>query len=313
MRHISFRLLLSIYAIIPIAVVVMLADTYAWSGGLRTWLPHYPETLLWYTLLFNLPHILASFFSFADKEYLHFYKSKLAWGTPIIALAALLLPHINLNLTVLIIVLYTMYHNISQQTGVSTIVMRARPLLYQYWRWTTILLALTLYFLVYPSIINKYLFPYRFPLLLILFAISIILTFFLVKKSKTHIGTLYTWSTNAIGGTCMLAYFLGYPIFTITILRFVHDLTAFVFYIVHDQNRNREVMHNVLYRNLFLSPRYFVIAIPLLGIILTYIVQGGGVATIVQVFFFLAVMHYYLDGFMWKNNSPHRQHLAFSS
>ena len=86
MHPISVKGLLSVYVFLPLVLVFIFCDHFFFNGAGRHMLPRNPETLLWYTLLFNLPHIFTSFFSFADREYLAFYKWPLLFGLPLIAL-----------------------------------------------------------------------------------------------------------------------------------------------------------------------------------------------------------------------------------
>ena len=306
-------MLLWVYAVLPLVLVFVLVDHFVFAGTAMRVLPHFPEKLFWYMLIFNLPHIIASFFGFADKEYLAYYRSKLFFGLPIIFLLAFVLPWLNLSLTIIFIIGYTFYHNVSQQTGIATILMRHRGPAVTAWRATNIILAVTIYGLVYPSALNPALYNYATQFIFILLAVSLILTFVITRKSKTKEGTIYALGTTGIACVGMIALMLGYPIITITILRFVHDLTAFIFYITHDMNRNRELKHNLLYRFVLPTTRLYVVGIPLLAVVLTYLIQGKGSATIIQIFFILAVTHYYIEGFMWKNGTPHRREIAFSA
>ncbi len=313
MKTISVRGLLGIYLVIPAILLFMLLDHFAFAGAVKSTLPQLPEQLLWYTLLFNFPHIFASYFSFADKEYLAYYKRNLLLGIPVIIISGLLLSWWNTEVCVLLIILYTFYHNVSQQTGIATTLMRHRGYAVTAWRFTNIALGIFLYALIYPSAWRAVAWEYALPITLGLFACSLILTALITRKSKTREGKLYAWGTTSIGGVSMVAVALGYPIFAISLLRVVHDVTAFVFYITHDMNRNRLVMHNMLYRYVIPSVHILIVVIPLFGVFLTYVVQGGGTTTTLELFFIIAITHFYIEGFMWKNGSPHRTHIAFST
>lgn len=311
MRAISTKGLTAVYVVIPLIVLIILLDHYVFSDTLRKLLPRQPEHLLWYTLLFNGPHFFASFFTFADKEYLTYYKRKLVYGIPVIVGLAFLLPYISLDVAIVYLVLYTMYHNVSQQTGVASIVMKYGGPLVTSWRYINILLGLYLYMLVYPSPISGVVRSYSYSLVPILLVASFVLTYIIVLKSKTQEGKYYAWGTAMIGGVGTLAFTLGYPFFVSTTLRIVHDITAFIFYITHDINRNHERVHNLLYRYILPKTSFFVVGIPALAILLTYIAQGGGSSMVIQAFAIIAVTHFYIEGFMWKSGSPHRANLTF--
>ena len=311
MHPISVKGLLSVYVFLPLVLVFIFCDHFFFNGAGRHMLPRNPETLLWYTLLFNLPHIFTSFFSFADREYLAFYKWPLLFGLPLIAVLAFLLPAFNLISTVFMLVLYTLYHNISQQTGVTMSLMRYKSLSVQVWRFINILLGLYLYFLIYPPVAIPILQVYALPVLGTLLTISLALTISFVRHSKTREGKLYAFGTASIAGVGMIAFMTGYPFFVATTLRVVHDLTAFIFYITHDINRNREKMKNFLYATLLPSTKLFIVGIPLYAIFFTFIAQQGGTSLVLQAFFLISVTHFYIEGFMWKNGSIHRQQITF--
>lgn len=312
MTTISTRVLLGIYAILPAIVLLMFIDLLFFSGAIKHALPHFPEEILWYMLLFNFPHIIASFFSFADKEYLMRYKRPLMRGLPLIALAAIALPWLSISATVITLILYTMYHNISQQTGIASILMQHRDKWTQAWRWSLILFGLFLYTRIYPSPLSFAITTHTDSIIIVFLILITLLTIMVTRQSKTLIGKWYGLGTMGIAATGTIALYMGYPIVTITILRIVHDITAFIFYITHDKNRNRETMHNFFYRKILPNTRLFPIGIPLFGILFTYIIQGGGVSTTIGIFFFVAVTHFFIEGFMWKAGSPHRANIAFA-
>jgi hypothetical protein len=58
----------------------------------------------------------------------------------------------------------------------------------------------------------------------------------------------------------------GYVFLAFFLIRFVHDVTAFYFYIIHEMNRNSQSIKNVLYRHLPLLPISLVIIVPVLAI-----------------------------------------------
>ncbi len=311
MHPISVKGLLSVYLFLPLVLLFIFCDHFFFHGAGKHILPRHPETLLWYTLLFNLPHIFTSFFSFADREYLAFYKWQLLIGLPLITLLAFLLPSFDLISTVFMLVLYTLYHNVSQQTGVTMSLMRYKSLAVEAWRWVNIVLGLYLYFLIYPPVAIPILQIYATPILLMLFTASLFLTLSFLRHSKTMEGKLYALGTAGIAGIGIISFFTGYPFFIATSLRVVHDITAFIFYITHDMNRNRERMYNFIYAALLPSTKLFIVGIPLYAIFFTFIAQQGGPSLVLQAFFLISVTHFYIEGFMWKNGSIHRREIAF--
>ncbi len=64
MTPLRYSWMIAVYAIIPLSLLAIAIDLAFYSGALRRALPHIPDVLLWYQLLFNLPHIIASFFPY---------------------------------------------------------------------------------------------------------------------------------------------------------------------------------------------------------------------------------------------------------
>jgi hypothetical protein len=77
---VSFRLLLSLYSIIPICLALQLIDNEFWQGYLKTRLPSSPTHFILFQILFGTPHIIASAIVLAsNSDYVKFYKRKLLW------------------------------------------------------------------------------------------------------------------------------------------------------------------------------------------------------------------------------------------
>ena len=67
------RLLLGLYAIIPIALAVVLLDVLILGDRLQEMLPSRPEKIRAFTVFFMFPHIIASLLLYADARYLRRY------------------------------------------------------------------------------------------------------------------------------------------------------------------------------------------------------------------------------------------------
>jgi hypothetical protein len=100
---------------------------------------------------------------------------------------------------------------------------------------------------------------------------------------------------------------LGYSVFVIMVPRFVHDITAFYIYAVHDHNRNLQARHNYIYRSFsFLSP---LILCPALAIVLSAVL--GPNTWFVAPLIIITLLHYYTESFIWRGDTPHRRQIAF--
>ena len=75
---VSFRVLLSLYAIIPLCFLLQMTDVWFWHGYLRESLPTKPTHFLLFQILFGTPHILAStFVLLGSMEYIKRYQRNL--------------------------------------------------------------------------------------------------------------------------------------------------------------------------------------------------------------------------------------------
>ena len=76
---VSQRMLLALYAVIPITLLIAAVDTWALNGYLlQNYLPSNPASLLLWAIIFNFPHIISSFITLADDEYIPYYRRRFA-------------------------------------------------------------------------------------------------------------------------------------------------------------------------------------------------------------------------------------------
>jgi len=124
---------------------------------------------------------------------------------------------------------------------------------------------------------------------------------------------IYFIATYAIIPATCLAGAAGYPFLLVIIPRFIHDATAFAVYAVHDHNRNLTTKYNVIYRvlaPLHISPA--LLCIPLAIALSWYFTANQMDSTWVMGFLlFFALLHYYMEAYMWKREAPHRKNVAF--
>lgn len=124
---------------------------------------------------------------------------------------------------------------------------------------------------------------------------------------------IYFLATYAIIPATCAACLAGYPFLLVLIPRFIHDATAFAVYAVHDHNRNLTTKHNVIYRvlaPLHISPA--LLCIPLAIGLSWYFTANQYESVPVMIFLlFFALLHYYMEAYMWKREAPHRQNVIF--
>ena len=306
---ISFRLLLAIYGVIPIAALVILVDALALNSRLRMSFPNSPYDWWIVFALFNYPHIFASQFSLFDREYVPKYR-RLLLAIPLVILLGLLLALIGKPIGFLIFELFTIYHVILQQVGITRLMMGKVNNSFNLWKW----FFLSAFALAYSGLVLKtnYLFfvvtvgPLLIP--------TTYLAYRIAKNSTSGIGKHYLWANQTMLLFVAGCYSVGYPVFSVLIPRAVHDISAFVFYIDHDANRNRVKIKNSLYRILSVVPISAGIMCPLFAVNINLLLQTfTRLLANPFVYIPLTMIHYHTERVIWRGQNIHRKSLAFRS
>ncbi len=313
---VTFNSLLSLYILVPITALAMGVDYFIFHGRLRATLPRNPEHLRAYTFLFVLPHVVASAGSFLDREYAAFYQRKL-WAALVVAFAlGILMPRFfGAFASLIIYVVYTMYHLITQQTGIAMFMTGGTSRPFYFWRWGTILASVLMYLLILvsPNWTGPFLasFPLRFfldsliiPLLIVMCAGGGIVGY----RSRTSIGRWYVAGNCAMLVLTGFCYILHYSFFGVLLTRAIHDITGFLFYAAHDSNRNGKETPNLFYRLLKRTGLPIYLLCPIFGIALANtLLQLRFYPYVRESLMMLAYFHYYTEGFMWKRSALHRR------
>ncbi len=361
--------LLSLYLVIPLLFLTILVDKTWLGNSLRDHvLPRHPADLIIWGVIFGFPHICSSMVTLIDKEYLQFYRKKLVVGLSIIAafviFANVVLPAVFPSeyssaifmLFVVFTAIYTMNHVLSQQFGIGMMMMRAnrdRP--YALWRWVSIIAASAMYIHVYGGrfVDTTTYFGYSGADILTTIAYVatagvIALGFYQTRQSKTEMGSWYIYSNIIMIIAAALFLKLEYYAFVIVVPRVVHDITAFMIYSVHDNNRNRNIEKppNLIYRALKfipISPIFlcFPLAVVLAsgvdcGFLLIDVNLGfsgtfqsacffqdsyrpdwrnglpSSMKLWIQAMFIITFFHYYIESFVWRRESIHRHSVKFN-
>jgi hypothetical protein len=124
-------------------------------------------------------------------------------------------------------------------------------------------------------------------------------------------GTL-RWYIFSVSSLFIVSYFFvlaGYIFLAFLVFRFVHDLSAFAFYVTHDHNRNRFGYKNWFYKFLSFVPVPVLFLTPALGLLFAYMVRtlANGIVIGQAVVILICMSHFYLESVMWKRKAPHRQ------
>ncbi len=310
-KAIPKELLLYVYLILPVLVVFVLVDMFYLESRFLPYLGVEALLLPLFILLFNLPHIMASFFSFFDGEYIQYYKKHLFLYLPLVLIATGLLLYVNYELGLAFFLINDVWHGIKQKTGIA-LILGARPdLLHKLWTYLSFFLISVVYvYILAPNTFPDQVVSYISPVVLVGAGL-----FFCVMLAKIWCSTkdvrLYVFLVSLLFLTGYFFIINGYIFFSILAFRFVHDISAFAFYINHDQNRNTEDAHNWLYRIFTKISLPVIILVPSLAFLLAYVMRtfSDGMQLGYSVIIFFGMCHFYLESIMWKRDSIHRKYV----
>ena len=311
---VSTRALALPYLVVPFAWLVVAADKLVLQGTVTKFAPRMPDALPFFTLIFNAPHIVASFVSLADVGYLRHYRRLFAatlgglivftllaerlWGAGALGLAA---------------ALATTFHLAAQQLGIAAMQLRAGGRLTLAWKWLSLGSGMSSMLLVVDGsgLLGRAGF-WLAALSLSGVVVALPLAFVLHARATNASARRYLWANQALFATMSVTALFGYPILSWLTIRVVHDLTAFYVYSVHDSNRNRTDAPNLVFRELRrlrLSPR---VGGPLLALALAFLLERVAPPRVTLfAAYWLSGLHYVLETFIWRGPSLHRRHTPF--
>ena len=329
---ISFRLLLAIYAIIPLCLLLQVLDSTVWGGYLKATLPSSPNHFIFFNVLLGIPHILASAIVLtSNTEYMQTYKVRILTMTLVLAvvfgIGSQFLPY---RMFYIGVASWTVSHVLKQQHGIAMGVCRLQP-----WQfWSQLLLSVAAGILVYIGIFMKNsLLPDQVLLIkqvaLILSALLLISTLICHRTVPTLFGKTFLWANASLVFASFYLFVEQYYFLAILVPRLVHDTTAYIFYVSHDYNRHHSKPRNFIYRAARKMRISIFVVLPLISFGLAFVLQQYGdyyfnsmmqflfgvevrKAITLVVLGYLSLMHYYTESFTWKGGSPYRRFIAFS-
>jgi hypothetical protein len=306
--------LMGIYFIVPVLFIVFLIDLFIFNGEMRPHLTANVANSPIYLLLFELPHIVASFFGFADREYIKHYRSHLLYRLPVLVAGIILLFYVSPIAGMILYGFNTMYHVIRQQTGIALTMTHKRDWWHEVWTYLGIVTIFVVFLLVQITnsmspVYSELLFRLLFLLALAFVAVSV---YMIIRSRKRHT-KIYVGSVSISIFSCYVFFLFEYIFLAIFVLRFIHEITAFIFYVAHDTARNRVITPNFIYRVTKKIGLPVIITTPLVAISIAYILRSEFLVLQFGVLVLLlpGFIHYYLEGVMWKHGSLHREQLRF--
>ena len=328
---VSFRFLLSLYAIMPLCLVIQLLDQFAFQHVLRDMLPSSPSHFLLFQVLFGTPHIIASNLLLASHwDYLTAFKSRIIGMSLFIiaffGIGSLFIPY---EVLYVITACWTVYHVLKQQHGIAKGVCRL-PLPAFYLQ---LGLSVSAGIFIYLGIFMKNSLTQSeaelvFKIASVLTIGLLLSTFYCQKYPPDRFGSWFLWANSLLVISSWYLYGQHYYFLAILIPRLVHDMTAYSFYVSHDVNRHQTQPTTGFYKLADNCRLPVGLVLPLLSFLLTFLLQAYGddaVNFITQTLFatqiykavtlgligYLALMHYYTEAFVWSADSPLRRFIFF--
>lgn len=309
-RSLPVAALLGLHAVIPVCVVIATVDALALDRAVAQVLPTHPDQLAGFTLIFNLPHIIASEMLLLDREYRMKYGRLALSVAAAMLLATATVPFfVSPRILFALLLAVTLVHVIGQQTGIAGMLAGLRGTLgLRSWRWGMTAVALMVYAPWTPGVAvtaaeREILDVGVWIGVVALTAIALVLH----RRAKTTEGQAYLWSTHAVLVSLAGLSQAGYPCLALLVPRFVHDTTAWAFYLVHDTNRNRHERRNLVYRALGFTGLPVWLLGPFVAIGLAAMIQGSvpviAAGVVVGV---LSMVHYVLEAVTWRGAGLYR-------
>ncbi|MDD5460797.1 MAG: hypothetical protein PHG00_04060 [Methylococcales bacterium] len=328
---VSFRLLLGLYAIIPLCLILQLIDDWFWQGFLRNNLPSSPSHFILFQILFGTPHIVASALLLtSNTEYLKFYQRNLLGMTAAIVIffgaGSLFIPY---QVFYVLVAAWTVYHVLKQQHGVARGICPLPSWAFYLLLWLSVAAGLFIYIGIFlKNSLNAQQVELIRHIAAGLCTALVFSAIYCQRYITATFGKLFFWSNILLVLSSFYFYVQQYYFLAILAPRLVHDATAYVFYVTHDYNRHCRHPQNFIYRYASRCHMHVFIVLPVCSFMLAFVLQayGDGIVNAITEFFFgvqirkaitvgllgyLALMHYYTEAFTWKQGSPYRRFIAF--
>jgi hypothetical protein len=302
---ISKKSLLWPYLVVPLVIVLILLDYLFLSKRLQTLLLVQPVLVLFASVLFGLPHIVASLFAYADKNYRAFYRNDFKFVLPASLVVAILTVGVLPELAAYALyTVLTLVHTIGQQAGLSRVGIRVSNQKYLVWRWSSTLTACcTVLSLAQMGSLKMSLLV----IAVIALTVSSYCAIRIIAEAGGAANANYLLATQAMLVTSFTCFVTGYALLGVLIPRIVHDCTAFILYIGHDSSHTLKSKNNLIYAKFNIKGQNVFWFLPLISIILAIFLNIVEFLMITVTYF-----HYFMEKTAWSRGSIHRSIIKFS-
>lgn len=306
---ISKRLLLLPYLPSFIFLVIALFDVLFFEVRLLSYLPTTSKDLFLYYILFEFPHIIASFFMFCEKEYRAAYKDILYKKLITISILGILLLLVSQSTFYVVMIGYTLYHVVKQQFGIAKFYGPAESSL--------LTILLTLFVGVGSLAFISTAIPVEANAIHAAAALGLLGVFAFFIFGKEEKKNIYLTFFMLSFGASAILFGLGYTLLGLLSMRIVHDITAFIFYGVHNHNR-KSAGSNPLFTLPILhtfSPLILTILFALtfnlfyIAIVRSLTDIPTAAFILIGFYYITSIIHYFIEGRIWKKGSLARNYI----
>ena len=329
--RVSFKILLAIYAIIPLCLLIQFIDGLFFQQQLLAILPSSPAHFVLLQVLLGTPHIIASAILItSNREYFQFYKTKLLVMTVLIiavfGIGSLFIPY---KVLYVITACWTVYHVLKQQHSVVRGLCQLPTREFYTMLWLSIGAGIFIYMGIFLKNSLSVQIAEWVKHAAAALTISLFCASFLVQRYiKSGLGKGFLWANTFLIISSFYLYVQEYYFLAILIPRLVHDTTAYIFYVSHDYNKHHQQPQNWVYQTAARCNLHVFLVLPLISFTLTVILQLYGDAMVnfisetlfgveirqaitLGLIGYLSLMHYYSESFLWKQGSPLRAFISF--
>lgn len=312
--------LIMLYAIVPIALLLVLADQAVFNMSVLLASPFRPETWIIWIYIFGMPHVIGGMKMFADTEYLKFY----GWRLARILGVCLLLPPVVIELfghqyLFLIFMMFIVYHTVAQQFGLTLVALKKAPdTLFYLWKWSSVGVGALIYVMLYGqplpiALVDNGL---KTPFMVVgggLFLVGLFAASVLMWRNRANsLGVTYLLANVLLVFADCVFFYFHYYVLIVIVGRIIHEFTAWPIYMAHDHNRHLNGAPNWLYRLTGDGWKAIVLSLGvtfMLGFALTF--SASMVSVLGSVVVSLSIFHYYTEHFLWRKEGLLRQYVKF--
>lgn len=316
-QSISMQWLLCIQSLIFVGLILLFYDKNFNSSYWTTLLPRTPTELVWFNIIFFLPHVFFSHLivCFDTGYFSAFKKTYLKCLALSAGLVLVLSPLIGERLFLWFFLAVTHDHLVQQQIGISKVGLKRPGKTFLVFRWVNTLavyLGTWIYFFDL-NLSNFFLGSFGgYTLGLGFLILLFVLTFKISFRAKNKITFVYNWAYLFMPISLVIFGYYEWTAVWVFLSRVIHDMTAWCIYIVHQRNRTKDGLGIPLLKKVSQGPFLSWIFLPAIGILVALpfsLYQRENVFKIIVPIVLL--LHYFTEHWLWKKTQPTRKYVSF--